>query len=256
MLVLCYGMQKSGSTLAFEMVSGILQSAGFEQPLVYNDLRDPAEARRNYINTITQDKISGLIETIGSGRKIAVKTHATLPNDLFAWMEDRQRKQEIQVITSCRDPRDVCLSLLDAGEKARKQNANAFSTFKTLDDTAGFVRGRIARFRKWSALQGTLRLNYDTVAYVPEKAIDAIERALGVTCKRERVLKHAFEDAYTQKNKARRHRYLEEMTEQQQRELTELFHRFIANACESDRQSWYDKCRDNVLAGGNLDSRP
>jgi len=249
MLVLCYGMQKSGSTLAFEMARGVLRSAGFEQPFVYNDLRDPAEARRNYIDAITKDKVSTLIETIGPGRKIAVKTHATLPDDLFAWMEERQRKREIQIVSSYRDPRDVCLSLLDAGAKSREANAGAFGDFKTLDDAADFVRGRIARFRKWSALQGTLRLNYDLVAYEPEKAIAEIERVLDVRGDKGSVLKHAFEDSYTQKNVARRRRYLNEMDDDQRVRMSQKFRRFLIHACENDDQAWYEKCRTNILAG-------
>jgi len=251
MLVLCYGMQKSGSTLAFEMVRGVLQSAGFDQPLVYNDLRDPAEARRNYIDTIGEEKVAALIETIGPTRKIAVKTHATLPDGLFTWVEERQRAREIQIVTSYRDPRDVCLSLLDAGAKARAKNAGAFGNFETLEDAADFVRGRIARFRKWSAVQGTLRLNYDTVAYEPEKAIGAIERALDVRSDKETVLKHAFENADTLKNAARRHRHLSEMDDAQKAGLTHKFRRFLKHAIESDDQDWYIKCRANVLAGKN-----
>ena len=249
MLVLCYGMQKSGSTLAFEMVRGILQSAGFEQPLIYNDMADPAEARRNYINAITAEKVAELITTIGEDRKIAVKTHATLPDDLFVWMEDRQRARKIQIIASYRDPRDVCLSLLDAGTKAREENTYAFSDLKTLDDAADYMRSRIRRFRKWSAVQGALRLNYDMVAYEPKKAIAAIENALDVRGDTAAVLKHAFEDARTHKNTARQHRYRNDMDEEQQTRLTRKFRRFLTHACENDDQAWYDTCRENVLAG-------
>jgi len=254
MLVLCYGMQKSGSTLAFEMVRGVLQSAGFDQPFIYNDLRDPTEASRNYVGKIGKDVICKLIDTIGADRKIAVKTHATLSNDLFSWAEEQQRRREIQIVTSYRDPRDVCLSLLDAGAKSRSKNAGAFGNIESLDDAADFVRGRIARFRKWSSVQGTLRLNYDTVAYEPEKAIAAIEHALGVHSDKDAVLKHAFEDAYTLKNAARRHRYLTEMNDVQKEELTRKFRRFLTQACENDNQAWYNKCRLNVLEGRNSDA--
>jgi hypothetical protein len=249
MLVLCYGMQKSGSTLAFEIVRGVLQSAGFEQPFVYNDMRDPAEARRNYINNINKENVAALVETIGPDRRIAIKTHANLPNEIFAWVEERQRAREIQIVTSYRDPRDVCLSLLDAGEKSRETNKGAFGTFRTLDEAAEFVEGRVARFRKWSAVRGALRLNYDLVAFEPETAIAAIERALNVRCDKAEVLKHAFDRAYTQKNVAQRHRYLTDMDDEQKRRMGEKFRRFIKHACENDEQAWYDKRRDYILAG-------
>ena len=62
-------------------------------------------------------------------------------------------------------------------------------------------------------------------------------------------MKHAFEDAYTQKNKALRARHREEMTEQQQAWAARTFGGFLKHSCESDDQGWYDRHRDKILAG-------
>jgi hypothetical protein len=243
-------MQKSGSTLAFEIVSGMLQSAGHEQVFTHNDLRAPKDGKtyRNYVEKITGEKIRELIAVIGPQRKIAVKTHAIFPDEIFPLLEDLQAKRELQIIASYRDPRDICLSLLDAGEKARASEKGSFSELRNLDDAAKYTLMRTKRFRKWASLRGTLRLNYDTVAYEPQKAIDELEFALGITCDRAQVMRHAFSDAYTQKNKAKRNRYAEEMTGEQQAQMAEIFSGFIKHACESDDQNWYKKSRTNVLA--------
>lgn len=250
MLVLCYGMQKSGSTLAFEMVSAILQSAGHEQAFVYNDMREPdgGKTRRNFIAKVTRENVETILHAIGPDRTIAVKTHSGFDNTLFPWLEELQAARALQVIATYRDPRDICLSLLDAGERARTAGKGFFQKFETLEDAGRFARGSILRFRKWAALRGTLRLNYETVAHEPKNAISAIEAVLGVRSDRDRVMTHAFEDAFTQKNKAARTRYREEMTVGQQAWAAKTFSKFLKHACESDDQSWCDRHREKILA--------
>ncbi len=79
MLILCYGMPKSGSTLAFEVVRGMLRSAGCEQETFINDERDEAELAagglgvRNYANLLTIEKIQSMMTATGPNRKICVK---------------------------------------------------------------------------------------------------------------------------------------------------------------------------------------
>ncbi len=251
MLVLCYGMQKSGSTLAFELTCGVLQSAGFAQDFIRNDLHEPREGRvyRNYVEEVTADSVEALIAEIGPARKIAIKTHSTFPDEDFSRLEALQAKGRLQVIASYRDPRDMCLSLLDAGEKSRTLERGGFGKFETLDEAAKFVKGRTARFRKWASLKGTLRLEYETVAYSPDKAVDKLEAVLGVTAIRTEAIRHAFEDAFTQKNKAQRRRHETELEDAQKEALGALFRRFLNNAIDADNQAWYDKCRANILAG-------
>jgi hypothetical protein len=246
-------MQKSGSTLAFELTCGILTSAGFAQDFIRNDLHGPVtesgRTPRNYIEHIDEDSLRGLVETIGPDRRIAVKTHATFLDEMFPFMEKMQAERALQVVASYRDPRDVCLSLLDAGEKSRRTGTGAFGDFETLDGVTDYVKGRIARFRKWASLHGSLRLNYDTVAYKPNDAIDALEAVLNVKSDRAQVMKHAFDEAFTHKNKAQRNRHQSELSPDQTKKLNTEFRRFIKRACEEDDQSWYEKCRDNILAG-------
>jgi hypothetical protein len=231
MLVPCYGIQKSGSTLTFELVKGVLQTAGFEQTFLRNERFKAGvpvpQSARNYIERITKEKIEGLIAEIGSDRRIAVKTHGAFPDEMFPWLEEMQARRELQVIVSWRDPRDICLSLLDAGERSRRIKAGAFTELQTLDAAAAYVSKRIARYRKWAALRGTLRLDYDAVAFAPDAAIDAIEKDLGVASDRVQAKQYAFEEADTRKNKALRDRHLDEMTAEQMAKLEKTFHRFL-----------------------------
>jgi len=249
MLVLCYGIQKSGSTLAFELVRGVLESAGFEQPFLRNerfkgDVSIPAAAR-NYVEGVTQEKIVELTDIIGPDRKIAVKTHGGFRAKMFPWLEEMQARAALQIIVSWRDPRDICLSLLDAGVAARDIDAGAFSQLKTLDDAVAYVEGRLARYRKWASLRGTLRLDYDIAAFAPDRAIAAIEKTLNVASDHERVKRHAFEDADTRKNKALPDRYRTELSAGQKTKLADTFRRFIMDSSDA---GWPEKHRLKLLA--------
>jgi hypothetical protein len=249
MLVLCYGIQKSGSTLAFELVKGVLQTAGFEQTFLRNErfkagVLVPPSAR-NYVEGITKAKIEELATEIGPNGKIAVKTHSAFPDEMFPWLEEMQARRELQVIVSWRDPRDICLSLLDAGERSRRIKAGGFSELRTLDDAAEYVRRRIALYRKWASLRGTLRLHYDTVANAPDEAIDAIEKVLGVTADRAGAKQYAFEEADTQKNKARPDRHLDEMTAEEKTRTEKIFRRFVKEAYDD---LWRERHREKLLA--------
>jgi hypothetical protein len=251
MLVLCYGIQKSGSTLAFELVKGVLQSAEFEQPFLRNERFKsgtpiPSSAR-NYIEGVTQEKIAELCDEIGPDRRIAVKTHGAFPAKIFPWLEDMQAQGALQIIVSWRDPRDICLSLLDAGAASRRSNAGAFSELETLDDAVAYVDQRLARYRRWAALRGTLRLEYDTAAFAPDDAISAIEMALGVTSNHDRVKTHAFDHADTRKNKALPDRYMTELSAEHRTKLAETFHRFIMDSRDA---GWPERHRQRLLARG------
>jgi hypothetical protein len=252
MLVLCYGIQKSGSTLAFELVKGVLETAGFEQTFLRNERFKAGtpvpKSARNYIEGITRAKIEDLMAEIGSARKIAVKTHGSAPEEMFPWLENMQARRELQIVVSWRDPRDICLSLLDAGEASRRVGAGAFGGLVTLDDAANYVRRRIGAYRKWAALRGALRLDFDIVAYDPDKAIDAIESVLGVSGDHTLAKRHAFEYADTRKNKALRDRHLSEMTDSQKAAMTAAFRQFLRQTGGPDSARWSETWRKTILA--------
>lgn len=262
MLVLCYGIQKSGSTLAFELVKEVLSSSGFDQPVLWNDRRDPADLMpgraRNYVTKLTKKKISAMIEEIGPSRRIAVKTHSTFNDNLFPWLEELQAHNDLCVIASYRDPRDICLSMCDRKARGSAKRAARGSAPKpaqkpdelpTFDAVQDLLEPQLQYFRKWASLRGTLRLDYDVVAFSPEAAIASIENALDVRCDHEKVKAYVYQEAHTLKNRAKRARYKDELDDAQKSGALKRFRKFIRNACEKDNQAWYDKYRERILAG-------
>lgn len=253
MLVISYGIPKSGSTLAYEILRGILVGAGHPQDVVYNDRLESAEpkrgAKRNFLTRITKERLEDVMSQVPQGRIVAVKTHSAFQPDMFRWLEAQQQERAIQVIASYRDPRDICLSLVDAGERLRQRGQEkSFARVTDLEVATGNVERRLVGFRRWAALKGTLRLNYDTVAFEPLKAIEAIDRALGVESDHDRVMRYAFEEAFTLKNKAKRNRYEDELDDAQKKEMRKTFRKFIKRVMENDDQSWFDEYRETMLA--------
>ncbi len=249
MLVICYGIAKSGSTLAYELVKGVLESAGHSQKKLKGARGIKPGGRGNHLSSVDKEDLAALIDEIGPDRIIAAKTHKSFEDTLFPWMEEQQRLRRVQVLASYRDPRDLCLSLVDHGARSREAGRHAFARIRDLDDAERTVSRAIWKFAKWGALEGTLRLYFESVAFEPDKVIEDIERALGVKCDPEAAKKHAFEDAFTQRNKAKRNRYLDEMDEGQKARMLEAFRPFIERVCNGSGDEWYREFRGNILAG-------
>lgn len=245
MLVLCYGITKSGSTLTFELVKGMLENAGHPQVRLPDNVVNSGH-RVNYIQPITHRRLDDLCAAIGD-RLIAVKTHAALLDPIFHHTEDLQRRGQLQVIASWRDPRDICLSLVDAGKEARASGRREFSLMTDVHVAAYEVSSQIQKFIKWASLKGTLTLEYDIVAFSPENAIDCIESVLGIACDRPKAIRYAFEEAFTQKNKGERNRFRQELNEEDQAALEKRFRIFLQRMYEGDSAQWLAQEREEML---------
>jgi hypothetical protein len=246
MLVLCYGVTKSGSTLAFELVRGILESAGHAQERLPDGPVNPGHPI-NYSQPLNKKRLNQLLAAVGE-RWIAVKTHGGIGDPMFAYLDELADARKLQVIVSYRDPRDICLSLVDAGVNARAIGMVEFSEIGGLDTAAATVSEQIEKFVKWAALRNALLLYYDVVAFSPDRAIALIEETLGLRSDRERVKRYAYEEAFTEKNRARRDRHRAELTPQQDGELRRAFGEIIANFSEGEPDAWRAQMRQTILA--------
>ena len=110
------------------------------------------------------------------------------------------------------------------------------------------VQRQLLKFQKWASIRGALRLDYEVVAFSPDRAIDAIERAIGIQCDRSYAKRHAFDNAFTQKNKAVMRRHAKELSEQQAQELLSVFSEFIQAVCTKNDDLWFSAFREEFLA--------
>jgi len=250
MLILCYGITKSGSTLAFELIKGMLESIGHPQIRLPDGAVQPGHPV-NFIEPVERQVLRRVLAAVAD-RWIAAKTHFPISDETFLHLERLHEQDRIRVIASYRDPREIGLSLMDAGVQARAQGLKEFAEFRDWEFTTRIVRRRMGHFQKWAALRGALRLNYDVVAFSPDEAIDKIEEYLGVHCDPKCAKDHAFERAFTQKNKARPNRAVEELSPEQYQALTAAFSE-ILSAIDDD--SLYARLREDVLRRARRERR-
>src|SRR6185437_8711439 len=95
------------------------------------------------------------------------------------------------------------------------------------------------KFRRWASVRGALRLEYETVAFSPEVAIDRIEQHLGIVCDRAAARRHAFEEAFTQQNKMKRRRFEDEFSPEEKHRFTEIFGEFLREVYEGVSDAWF-----------------
>jgi hypothetical protein len=244
MIVLSYGMTKSGSTLAFELCKSVLQHKGFEQ----RRLPDGVVAPWHHINFLTDLSVGSLqrvMAEVSPREIITIKTHVAFSSDDARFFEERIRDGQMKVHVNYRDPREICLSLVDAGVHAREAEKPAFSEIHTLGDAARIVRRQLNVCRQWGSLQGALHLHYNDVAFDTRHAVDQIcadfDLEKVADAEYNEIANRVFNEAFTQKNKAVKNRYKELNARQNEFLLKHIpgIGDFIQRVCVERDHGWF-----------------
>ena len=247
MILLCYGMTKSGSTLAFELVKAILERHGHVQRRLPDGVVRPLHTV-NFANFQTPDDLAHLKAEVAPGETIAIKVHGPLAADTRAYLEAAINEGSYTLHVNYRDPREVCLSLLDASEKARARDPEAtrgFGIIKGWDEAAAFAQKQIQHCLAWASVPGALHLYYNDVAFATEPVLDRICAHLALprlSAEENAALRQqVFDTAFTQRNKAVIDRWRQDLTEAQNAELLARIEgaaQFIERACEARDSEW------------------
>ena len=75
MIVLSYGMTKSGSTLAFELCKAVLEQRGYEQRHLPDDVVTEGH-HINFLADVTVANLEKLVAEVAPSEIIAIKIHA------------------------------------------------------------------------------------------------------------------------------------------------------------------------------------
>jgi hypothetical protein len=221
MIVLSYGMTKSGSTLAFELCKSILEEKGFEQRRLPDWIVVPNH-HINFLVDLTVDSLRRLSQEVSPLEIIVIKAHAAFDAAARQFIEDGIRRNQIKVHLNYRDLREICLSLVDAGVQAREAEKPAFAEIHTLADAAKATRRQLAICRVWGSLQGAMHLHYNDVAFGTRRIVDQMCADFGFDKVNDKeyakIANHVFNEAFTQKNKGTIDRY-KELSERQQKFL-------------------------------------
>ena len=202
MIVISYGLMKSGSTLAFEMARAALELAGHPQEQL-PALANP-DIDFNLAMGWSDEQIEQLLEE-SADRIIAVKTHGSLWGVDLDRMREHIASGELRVHVVYRDPREMLISMLDHGFRARSGGDVAFIDTWTLDDAIRRLGVQVYWFTHWAELP-CLKLRYQDFAFDPTFGPSAIADDMGVDVDPARVW-DAVNQRFTQKNEARPERY-------------------------------------------------
>jgi hypothetical protein len=249
MIVLSYGITKSGSTLAFELCKSVLQQKGFEQRRLPDEVVAPGH-HVNFINDVSLSALQRLVAETAKTEIVAVKVHAQINTPEIDFVERAIANGDMKVHVNLRDPREICLSLEDAGKKARENNRAAFSEIKNVEDAAKVVKRQLAICRQWGAIKGALHLFYNEVAFDTPVAVRHMCDDFGFEMFGQEdlqvVMDRVFKEAFTQRNKAVKDRYKDDLTVRQNEEFLEKVkgaHSFIRKVVEQKDYSWFEAAR-------------
>jgi hypothetical protein len=224
MILISYGIPKSGSTLAFELASHIVEGAGFAQRRLPERL--VAKTRvRNFIAAITASVLDDLLTEVGPDEYLVIKTHSRPQRDALTKITAAVENGRIKIHAVLRDPRETALALLDAGIEARaKGKSSAFAKILTLNDAKRELLAHWNSCKRWTSIKGTLPLLYDDVAFDTGAAVVRMARHLGLECRPEKVVKTVLSDKQrTLFNKGIPSRWINEMSPEQSREFLREF---------------------------------
>jgi hypothetical protein len=207
MIVISYGVEKSGSTLAFEMAKAVLELGGHPQERLDDEFVN-AGPTINEVGPWTDDRMARLVSCT-QGTKIVVRTHHS-PNRLSTdRVLDYLASGDLKIHVSFRDPRDTVLSMLDDGVRARDRGEKRHSEIRTIDDAIAILSERLTALRQWGSFP-SLRLSYDEYAFDRARGPQLIAEDLGVVTDPVEVWR-VVDSRPTRKNVARPQRYKTEL---------------------------------------------
>jgi hypothetical protein len=217
-----YGMWKSGSTYAFELTKAMFAQNGYPQPRLSDDAVE-AGHHINFVRDWTGEQLKAIInEAEEHGTIIVLKTHRSPSSKVIELLNSNLAVGHAVY----RDPRDMALSLLDAGSLARKKGNQAFSYIYSLDDAIKRIHSQIKIFNQWAALTNIEPIAYNQFTQDPLQLAHLISEQTGMIPYELKDAHKIKQDSFIQFNKGQQHRYVTEMSITQREIFQEKFKYF------------------------------
>lgn len=214
-----YGMTKSGSTLSYELARSAFVLAGFAQ----HRLSTRAVENRKHINFcehINKERADAIRSEVSEiGHPIAIKTHTRPDPEVVKMLQNNDATAH----ATYRDPRDIALSMVDHGARARRNNEVGFTEIRTVDDAIDNIKHQTNSLLAWLSLPNVRPIYYDDVAFNMKHTTTKLVSDLGLSVNLEKVLQMGGKDRFTQKNKAVRERYKADMSEETSERFLQIF---------------------------------
>jgi hypothetical protein len=224
MIVISYGIMKSGSTLAFKMTRAVLEQAGHLQDL----LADAAVSHGGALNLVmgwSDETIDRLIEKT-AGRVLALRTHGALWGVDLGRLRGHIASGDVRIHVVYRDPREIVISMLDHGVRSRGgDNDTSFRDTWTLDHAIRRLGVQVYWFTHWASLP-CLELRYQDFAFDPTFGPVSIADDLELDVDPARVWE-TVNGQFTQKNEARPDRYKTDLWPEELERIERAFPLFL-----------------------------
>ncbi|WP_137129511.1 hypothetical protein [Rhizobium sp. FY34] len=172
MIYICYGITKSASTFLYQITEEIFLTGG----QCICRIRQPGRFKvENYYDTITVPFLER-IERKAAGRAVVLKTHGRLDPGVAQWI----RQGRVLANASYRDPREMALSMVDNGARARKLGELPFSEIVTIDDAIPSIDLQLSYLKDWIEVSEVERFSYNEVCFSTETTIDRLCKQIGI----------------------------------------------------------------------------
>jgi hypothetical protein len=218
LIYISYGMPKSGSTLAFELTKVILELNGFKQKRL-SRAAIPTDEPVNAADALNAANLEAIErEAAALGYPIVVKTHHALTPDVRAWIAEGR----IHGHCVYRDLREIALSMMDHGARARARGRKAFSAIGSIEDALRNIRRQVPVFQDWARQPGFVPLYYDDVAFETQATVRRLCAQMKLEADPARVERRVKRWRFTQYNKGVRGRFHEMAPQDGERILREF----------------------------------
>lgn len=237
MFVVQAGMEKSGSAYFYNIINELLIESGkgvdARQLRENENLHRTMRFHNNNIGRLSPIKLLKLKKLSQKVGFFTVKTHAG-PN-LFS--DFLVKRDDLRIIYSYRDPRDVLLSALDHGRRIRDQGeSHTFAKLVTFEDALRAVMVWLKICNLYLKRPHVLSIKYEDMMQAPEtyalKIVDYLNLEVGEEKIREILWKFSKDNPTGEReglhlNKAIVHRYRSEMSDEQQQKCLTVMGDFL-----------------------------
>lgn len=219
-LFISYGIPKAASTFAWQLIKRIALAGGLPVATL-SLLSKGRQSPEDYIDPVTEENLQLIRADVGDA-PVVIKTHGGPTAAAVRLVEEG----EAVVFASCRDLRDVALSLLDHGARSRARGIADFAELRTITDTLPLLDDQVARLEQWMLSCTPLLIAYDEICFDTTVTIERIAARLGVRVDAAAILAEFAADkaAIGQLNKGERRRFERELGARDSAMIVQRFH--------------------------------
>ncbi len=170
-----FGIPKTASTFGWALIKRIAILGGLDvRPLT--SFAKGGHHREDYIDPVTEETLARVQEEIGDGCAV-IKTHGGGGTTIAARMV---RENRSKVFISYRDLRDVSLSLIDHGARARKVGIKDHTDILKPEDALPLIKVGLERMDSWVRDCAPLMIPYNEICFDTPTTIRRVADRFGV----------------------------------------------------------------------------